>query len=145
MIIPDKVATVGNAAFWGCNGFNGYLLLGEALKIVRGAAFAQSGYNYDATNVSARYRSYAKHLNFSKVYCKALTPPTVRYSETTLSDKNEYPDFGDYLYQDQMSSFGVALFDEGLLPNLIVQIGRISAYQSSNWGDIFELIEEGNF
>ena len=95
--------------------------------------------------MSASYCSYAKHLNFSKVYCKALTPPTVRYSETARTDRNEYPDFGNYIYQDKMSSFGVALFDEGLLPNLIVQTGRISAYQSSDWSNIFELIEEGNF
>lgn len=59
LIISDSVKTIGADAFYNCTGFNGYLIIGSSVTSIGNSAF---------------YSPYG--IPFSKIYCKASTPPT---------------------------------------------------------------------
>lgn len=73
LVIPDQVTTINGYAFNDCTGFNGYLTIG-------------SGINWIGSNVFCKIplESYldSEPLYFSKVYCKATTPPSTASSST---------------------------------------------------------------
>lgn len=107
LVIPDQVAQIGKEAFADCTGFKGYLTIGSEVKSIGKGTFNHSGNGYSP-------------LSFSKVYCKATTPPnlTIKFA-------------GDYAYNYQY---------------LAVPIGRSTTYQAyPHWRNSFTTIEEVEF
>ncbi|WP_196017695.1 leucine-rich repeat protein [Alistipes senegalensis] len=105
LVIPDQVAKIGDYAFYKCTGFKGYLTIGSGVTSIGSAAFARE-YN------GPRYSLY-----FSKVYCKAVTPPNT-------SSTSVWGGLGIYQY-------------------LGVPIGSGAVYQA--WKSYFTTIEEVEF
>ena len=68
LIIPDKVRTIADYAFRNCTGFTGYLLLGSSVKTIGCLSFANAAWNSTFEPCE---------LNFSKIYSKAYSPPTL--------------------------------------------------------------------
>lgn len=102
LVIPDQVTKIGVYAFGGCISFRGYLTIGSGVTSIGNNAFTNN----------------AKPLNFSKVYCKAATPPNLN---TNFS--------GSAYYQ-----------------YLAVPIGSSAAYQAEGrWIRSFRTIEEVEF
>lgn len=113
LVIPDQVTRIENCAFRGCEGFKGYLTIG-------------SGINWIGSNVFCKTTLYSysdsEPLYFSKVYCKATTPPSTTSSSTGPSFGS-----GEYSY-------------------LGVPIGCKDAYESTSpWSYSFTVIEEIEF
>ena len=106
LVIPDKVETIGEFAFQHCTGFTGYLSIGANVKSISDNVFVGGG----------------GALNFSKVYCKALTPPIL------LLDRG-------------WDAFGYSM---SYPKHLLVPIGLSETYRQSGWGR-FEIIEEVEF
>ena len=81
LVIPDKVTSIGTDSFINCTGFNGYLTIGSAVTTIGYRVFTvkEGG---DATS----------KLNFSKIYCKAVTPPTIQ-KDTFGRSEYYYPDY----------------------------------------------------
>ena len=107
LVIPDQVAQIGKEAFADCTGFKGYLTIGSEVKSIGKGTFNHSGNGYSP-------------LSFSKVYCKATTPPnlTIKFA-------------GDYAYNYQY---------------LAVPIGRSTTYQAyPHWRNSFTTIEDVEF
>lgn len=114
LVIPDQVTKIGEYAFEGCISFRGYLTIGSGVKSIASYAFTAETKQYSST--------YWRILNFSKVYCKAATPPnlTVRFD-------------GNYTYDDKYQY-------------LAVPSGSSAAYQANPyWGNSFTTIEEVEF
>lgn len=111
LVIPDKVETIGDEAFRNCTGFRGYLSIGSNVKNIGERAFVS-------------YSGTSNALNFSKVYCKALTPPELDIFF------NDYDAFGD-----PGNSYPT---------HLLVPIGLSQTYRQSDWEN-FEIIEEVEF
>ena len=108
LVIPDQVAQIGKEAFADCTGFKGYLTIGSEVKSIGKGTFNHSGNGYSP-------------LSFSKVYCKATTPPnlTIKFA-------------GDYAYNNYQY--------------LAVPIGRSTTYQAyPHWRNSFTTIEEVEF
>lgn len=105
LVIPDQVARIENWAFYLCTGFKGYLTIGRGISQIGSGVFctADNGFNI---------------LRFTKVYCKATTPPNV-----------------------STSSFG----SSGAYSYLGVPIGYKDAYDKDLWSDWFIVIEEIEF
>ena len=102
LVIPDQVIKIGEYAFGGCISFRGYLTIGSGVTSIGNNAFTNN----------------ARPLNFSKVYCKAATPPNLN---TNFS--------GSAYYQ-----------------YLAVPIGSSAAYQAEGrWIRSFRTIEEVEF
>lgn len=108
LVIPDKVETIGDRAFYSCTGFKGYLSIGSNVKNIGERAFTDM--------VSGA-------LNFSKVYCKAPTPPEI----DIYTGRNPFGAPG--------SSYPT---------HLLVPIGLSQTYRQSDWEN-FEIIEEVEF
>ena len=109
LVIPDVVTEIGDNAFQDCTGFSGTLTIGSRVKSIGTVAFTR-----------ADGHSYA--LNFSKVYCKAATPPST---------------WGGY---------GEAWIIKDYYPYLGVPVGSGSSYaQLSTWNKYFTTIEEVEF
>ena len=109
LIIPDRVKTIGSCAFAGCTGFKGDLIIGSAVTSIGIYAFTKYDYMTDPTN--------SDKLNFSKIYCKAQTPPSIA---------SNYTSFGRPSY-------------------LGIPIGSKSYYIQTDWKTNFRLIEEVEF
>ena len=107
LVIPDQVATIEDYAFCGCEGFKGYLTIGSGIKQIGFGAFVES-------------TSIMKPLHFTKVYCKATTPPSSSHA------------------------FG-GLYSSGKYSYLGVPIGCKDAYDKDPWTSHFTVIEEIEF
>lgn len=102
LVIPDQVTKIGVYAFGGCISFRGYLTIGSGVTSIGNNAFTNN----------------AKPLNFSKVYCKAATPPNLN------------TDFSGSAYYQYLA----------------VPIGSSAAYQAEGrWIRSFRTIEEVEF
>lgn len=99
--LPETLTKIADYAFYNCTGFTGYLKIGPNVTDIGYFTFGNS-----------------ERLNFSKIYCMAVTPPNI--SSTT---------------------FGFSSWPE----HLLVPIGCKEKYASkSYWGD-FTIIEETEF
>ena len=105
LVIPDQVAKIGSYAFYKCTGFKGYLTIGSGVTSIGSVAFTRQYSN-----------SSAYSLYFSKVYCKAVTPPNTSTYVWGSSDIYQY---------------------------LGVPVGSGAAYQA--WKRYFTTIEEIEF
>lgn len=110
LVIPDQVTTIEDNAFRDCTGFNGYLTIGSGINEIKSLGFCRTW----TVNYSNRYYN----LLFTKVYCKATTPPDVSTSS-----------FGSY----------------GAYSYLGVPFGCKDAYDKDLWSDWFIVIEEIEF
>ena len=107
LIIPDQVSEIEAFAFSNCTGFKGYLSIGSGVQKIGPRVFI-------GTRVP---------LKFTKVYCKAATPPEIDGNFSNQSNENDprYPYLG-------------------------VPIGSKTAYQAiPEWGKAFSTIEEIEF
>lgn len=164
LTIPDKVTDIGYGAFWECSGFTGYLILGKSIVSIGRHAFTMDGGRkkvYDGTHYEGgkyvedyEYYSYPLNLNFSRIYSKATSVPSIYYGETWYYTTTE----NDYLSIDLWDnipggsrrpiSTGGTFIDErnGSLPSLTVPNGCKSKYESNtNWNKTFALFEETEF
>lgn len=108
LIIPDKVEIIGERAFNNCTGFKGYLSIGIGVKSIDDYAFIEG-----PPGVTGK-------LNFSRIYCKAPTPPTI-----------------------SSNSFR---YDGGIFPSYLgVPTGTIEAYKAAAYWQGFLVIEEMDF
>lgn len=113
LVIPDQVTRIENCAFRGCEGFKGYLTIGSGINWISEHVFCKTTLNS---------YSDSEPLYFSKVYCKATTPPSTASSSTGPSFGS-----GEYSY-------------------LGVPIGCKDAYESTSpWSYSFTVIEEIEF
>ena len=109
LVIPDQVATIGTSAFNSCEGFKGYLTIGSGIKQIGTDAFCR-------VDTSLR-----RPLYFTKVYCKATTPPSASaFSFGTPNSSYKYSYLG-------------------------VPIGYKDAYDKEPWSSDFTVIEEIEF
>ena len=109
LVIPDQVATIGTSAFNSCEGFKGYLTIGSGIKQIGTDAFCR-------VDTSLR-----RPLYFTKVYCKATTPPSASaFSFGTPNSSYKYSYLG-------------------------VPIGCKDAYDKYPWTSSFTVIEEIEF
>ena len=106
LVIPDQVTTIEDSAFYFCTGFKGYLTIGSGIKQIGTDAFCRMD------------TSLREPLYFTKVYCKATTPPNVSTSS--------FGSFSKYSY-------------------LGVPIGCKTAYDKDLWTSRFTAIEEIEF
>ena len=67
LIIPDKVQRIGESAFYNCTGFNGSLIIGKSVTKIENNAFTKL----------TQYDRESNFLNFSKIYFKPTTPPSI--------------------------------------------------------------------
>ncbi len=128
LIIPDKVETIGYNAFYNCTGFKGYLSIGSGIKTIWYGAFA-------------RYYSYSDYypLYFSKIYCKAVDVPVLKYnSRNDTSDKAS-----DAIKQG--TAFGYNYYSAEYPAYLGVPVGCKEAYAADKYWENFDLIEEIEF
>lgn len=110
LVIPDQVATIESSAFLDCTGFNGYLTIGSGINEIKGLVFCRT--------ITVNYNYRYNNLFFTKVYCKATTPPNVSTSS-----------FGSY----------------GVYSYLGVPFGCKDAYDKDPWTSRFTAIEEIEF
>lgn len=109
LVIPDQVTTIEAYAFNSCEGFKGYLTIGSRIKQIGTDAFCR-------VDTSIR-----RPLYFTKVYCKATTPPSA----------------SDYSFGTPNSSYKDSY--------LGVPIGCKDAYDKYPWTSSFTVIEEIEF
>lgn len=109
LVIPDQVTTIEAYAFNSCEGFKGYLTIGSRIKQIGTDAFCR-------VDTSIR-----RPLYFTKVYCKATTPPSA----------------SDYSFGTPNSSYKYSY--------LGVPIGCKDAYDKYPWTSSFTVIEEIEF
>ena len=149
LTIPDNVEEIWSAAFWGCTGFEGSLIIGSGVTKISKLAFRSSDYK----NGSQNYYLYLP-LNFSKVYSKSSVVPTIHEYTGNGYYYNGYSLSMDLHWSLTSDTTFSALYDGGTfkdaklnmnLPHLIVPQGSKSAYASSTWGTTFTLIEETTF
>ena len=110
LVIPDQVATIESSAFRDCTGFNGYLTIGSGINEIKGLVFCRT--------ITVNYNYRYNNLFFTKMYCKATTPPNVSTSS-----------FGSY----------------GVYSYLGVPFGCKDAYDKDPWTSRFTAIEEIEF
>ncbi len=117
LIIPDQVTEIEQEAFCHCTGFNGYLTIGSGIKKIGTFTFTDDNNN--------TFGACAYPLPFTKVYCKAITPPVL----------------GNFVFckLDQQGG-GVGKYDY-----LGVPIGCKTTYNKNQWKESFEIIEEVEF
>ena len=157
LAIPDKVKTIGYGAFLNCVNFKGNLVIGSSVIQIESISFIQVG-----TYIYAKTYAYPRSLNFSKVYCKASTPPTIKaprfpsYSSAVDSASQFDPFFvtidKEKIWYDQSpfrnpgTSSAATYINDPLLPYLFVPVGSSATYKkASAWTATFELIEETEF
>lgn len=162
LIIPDKVTSVGYGAFWECSSLAGYLVLGKSITSIGRHAFTKDGgrlKSYDGINSGVEYYyyySYPLNLNFSKIYSKATSVPSIYYGKSIYykrsSTKNDYLNFDLWGTINEVlkpTTTGGTFIDErqgSPLPSLTVPNGCKSKYESNtNWNKTFALFEETDF
>ena len=128
LVIPDKVAIIEAYAFSHCVGFQGYLVIGSNVQTIGVWAFVIYNSNTLITGKNG------DPLFFSKIYCKAIVPPTLD-CKVSSSYNNEsitllYP-FGDIKYKKEIiGGYTQYSLDEVLFPEyLIVPKGTIAIYE----------------
>ena len=128
LVIPDKVAIIEAYAFSQCVGFQGYLVIGSNVQTIGVWAFVIYNSNTFITGKNG------DPLFFSKIYCKAIVPPTLD-CEVSSSYNNEwitllYP-FGGIIYKKEIiGGYTQYSLDEVLFPEyLIVPKGTIAIYE----------------
>ena len=128
LIIPDKVETIGSEAFYYCVGFKGYLSIGLSVTYIDAKAFCRLREGYDRNEVWPLY--------FSRIYCKALTPPELYYYNSRTNTNYNFDPFGNYFdtYNDRYPDY------------LGVSVEAVSAYtaKGSGWNH-FDVIEGVEF
>ena len=132
LTIPDKCTTIEYRAFCDCTNFNGYLIIGANVsKIGEGAFVKQESTTeeYYTYGEYLPYTDYYKDLNYSRLYCKAKTPPTLGILSTQIVSAG-----GKYNKEKPL-----ALGTNGVL---YIPIGCSETYKSA-WG--FSNIEEMEF
>lgn len=110
LVIPDQVATIESSAFRDCTGFNGYLTIGSGINEIKGLVFCRT--------ITVNYNYRYNNLFFTKMYCKATTPPNVSTSS-----------FGSYSAYSYLG----------------VPFGCKDAYDKDPWTSRFTAIEEIEF
>ncbi|MBD5365395.1 MAG: leucine-rich repeat protein, partial [Bacteroides sp.] len=119
LIIPDGVTSIGKYAFYNCVNLLGNLIIGESVENIDDSAFAMDG-----------TIDYVQKLYFSRIYCKAVNPPGIRFVRTNS---------GRY-----SSSFGDPS-NVGCFPDFVgIPKGCKNTYMDSKW-NIFQTIEEVDF
>ena len=113
LIIPDQVTEIEQEAFCHCTGFNGYLTIGSGIKKIGTFTFTDDNNN--------TFGACAYPLPFTKVYCKAITPPVL----------------GNFVFCKLDQQGGVGKYDY-----LGVPIGCKTTYNKNQWKESFEIIEE---
>ena len=117
LVIPDQVASIGESAFSGCRGFNGHLIIGSGVQEIGDEAFIFKTFVSGAEDVSVDYAP----LSFTKIYCKAATPPKLSLKVFAVKDKF-------------------------ICNYLGVPVGCKAAYLAQpEWKDSFAIIEEVEF
>lgn len=117
LFIPDNVETINRGAFLNCTGFSGSLILGEKVNNIGESAFLKVVVeNNGECDYVAEYS-----LNFSKVYCKSLVPPSFVGESNPIKGMNG-----------------------SNLPYLAVPKGCKNTYIEKGW-DFFDVIEEVEF
>lgn len=116
LIIPDQVTEIEQEAFCHCTGFNGYLTIGSGIKKIGTFTFTDDNNN--------TFGACAYPLPFTKVYCKAITPPVL----------------GNFVFCKLDQQGGVGKYDY-----LGVPIGCKTTYNKNQWKESFEIIEEVEF
>ena len=125
LIIPDYITQIGDGAFFNCTGFKGSLVIGKNVTDIGKNAFSTDGAD-----------SYSKAtIKFSKIYCKATTPPQM-HVESHRGSGN-----GSTYYE---SSFGDYTMQSTFAKSVAVPKGCAQSYQDSDW-KIFSTIEEVDF
>lgn len=160
LTIPDKVAAIDYGAFWECSGFTGYLVIGKSVTSIGMHAFTKDGGRVERKKDSDYWYSYTLQLNFSRVYCKASSLPSINTGEINYYDLDDrfndgyepidiWHGFDTYggVYKYPERSGGSFRDDrDNKLPHLIVPIGSKSKYSNNGkWSSTFELIEETDF
>lgn len=121
LIIPDAVSIIEEGAFWLCNEFSGYLILGTGIKTIGMRAFLKYT---DEQSPGKKYNTYM----FSKVYCKAMSAP-------------------DFVSHKEIKNAGSFIADEwpwDTVPFLGIPISS-TGYSYSRWSTTFDVIEEMEF
>ena len=121
LIIPDAVSIIEEGAFWLCNEFSGYLIIGTGIKTIGMRAFLKST---DEQSPGNYYYTYM----FSKVYCKAMSAP-------------------DFVSHKEVKNAGSFIADEwpwDKVPFLGIPISS-TGYSYSRWSTTFDVIEEMEF
>lgn len=116
LIIPDQVTEIEQEAFCRCTGFNGYLTIGSGIKKIGTFTFTDNNNN--------TFGACAYPLPFTKVYCKAITPPVL----------------GSFVFCKLDQQGGIGKYDY-----LGVPIGCKTTYDKNQWKESFEIIEEVEF
>jgi len=117
LVIPDQVASIGESAFSGCRGFNGHLIIGSGVQEIGDEAFIFKTFVSGAEDMSVDYAP----LSFTKIYCKAATPPKLSLKVFAVKDKF-------------------------ICNYLGVPVGCKAAYLAQpEWKDSFAIIEEVEF
>ena len=123
LTIPEGITSIGRYAFYNCSGFTGSLIIPDSVTDIYDSAFRNcSGFNSylsigsGVTEIGDNAFSSTK---FPRVYCNAITPPSISYS--------------NYYYHT---------FYDATTDYLGVPVGCRSAYNNSNWGYTFKTIEE---
>lgn len=116
LIIPDQVTEIEQEAFCHCTGFNGYLTIGSGIKKIGTFTFTDDNNN--------TFGACAYPLPFTKVYCKAITPPVL----------------SNFVFCKLDQQGGVGKYDY-----LGVPIGCKTTYNKNQWKESFEIIEEVEF
>ena len=155
LTIPDKVTTIDYGAFWECSGFTGYLLLGKSIVSIGRHAFTKDGGRIKETY----WESYTLQLRFSRIYCKATTPPSIyvgeiKYYDTDDRFNNGYEDINIWYSSDYggcikyPTEAGGTFRDDRdeKLSQLYVPTGSQATYESkTQWQNTFDLIQETEF
>ncbi len=121
LIIPDAVSIIEDGAFWLCNEYSGYLIIGTGIKTIGMRAFLKYT---DEQSPGKNYNTYM----FSKVYCKAMSAP-------------------DFVSHKESKNAGSFIADEwpwDTVPFLGIPISS-TGYSYSWWSTTFDVIEEMEF
>lgn len=78
--LGENIEIIGDQAFSGCKNLTGNLIIPDKVKLINQAAFRDctkiNGYLTIGSSVTGIHFSAILYKNFSRVYCKATTPPS---------------------------------------------------------------------
>ena len=123
LILPNAVVNIGELAYANCTGYTGLLSIGENVVSIGDNAFVSI--KITGSGSIKKYTSYL--LNFSKIHCKAKTPPTI-----TAPYDSDYSISSLYVIR-YAGTFGYATNDKIYVPNEAITI-----YKNNNdWTSSF--------
>ena len=127
LILPNAVVNIGELAYANCTGYTGLLSIGENVVSIGDNAFVSI--KITGSGSMKKYTSYL--LNFSKIHCKAKTPPTI----TAPYDSDYY--ISSLYVMRYAGTFGYATNDKIYVPN-----EAITVYKNNNeWNSSFTEFE----